>query len=343
MIVADFGGGPACAATTPVQQLVITGRAWADRARPEDRRLALRPRARALPRAASASPSSTTSTPRRTATRGAWSSNPRASAARRTCSTASRPRSAAVRSARSRSRPTARAIKCQRPASRPAGSTSASRRELLGVNGLWTSGPSSEEFDVAAVAGEVDQRERGPLAAQVTGEIDPDMPAGRRRSAQRRRRPRVRRSLPARRAHRYTDDTRVVTLRMWVASMHAVLVVHDQDGDAAQARFSLSSPAPRPRTTVLPASRNSKRHPETGAVSSSIDLPERSTMRSTTEKPEAGALAFALVVKNGSKACAAAVGRHPLAGVGDRRSRTPRRAPRCRSSGCRRKASHRAR
>ena len=28
MVVADFGGGPACAATTPVQQLVITGRAW---------------------------------------------------------------------------------------------------------------------------------------------------------------------------------------------------------------------------------------------------------------------------------------------------------------------------
>jgi hypothetical protein len=28
MITADFGGGPACAPTTPVQQLVITGRQW---------------------------------------------------------------------------------------------------------------------------------------------------------------------------------------------------------------------------------------------------------------------------------------------------------------------------
>ncbi len=28
MVVADFGGGPACAGTTPVQTLVITGRTW---------------------------------------------------------------------------------------------------------------------------------------------------------------------------------------------------------------------------------------------------------------------------------------------------------------------------
>ena len=28
MVTADFGGGPPCATTTPVQQLVITGRAW---------------------------------------------------------------------------------------------------------------------------------------------------------------------------------------------------------------------------------------------------------------------------------------------------------------------------
>ena len=28
MVTADFGGGPPCAPTTPIQQLVITGRAW---------------------------------------------------------------------------------------------------------------------------------------------------------------------------------------------------------------------------------------------------------------------------------------------------------------------------
>ena len=29
IVTADFGGGPACAATTPVQQIVVTGRQWA--------------------------------------------------------------------------------------------------------------------------------------------------------------------------------------------------------------------------------------------------------------------------------------------------------------------------
>ena len=28
MVTADFGGGPACAGTTPVQQLVVTGKQW---------------------------------------------------------------------------------------------------------------------------------------------------------------------------------------------------------------------------------------------------------------------------------------------------------------------------
>ena len=28
IVTADFGGGPPCAATTPVQQVVVTGRSW---------------------------------------------------------------------------------------------------------------------------------------------------------------------------------------------------------------------------------------------------------------------------------------------------------------------------
>ena len=109
MVVADFGGGPACAGSTPVQTLVITGRAWRT-----ERGLRIGDsldRVRELyPELERFSELYDLEDRRSTATPGASSSSRRRSAGRRTCSTACRPRSGAARSSRLRSRPTARAI-----------------------------------------------------------------------------------------------------------------------------------------------------------------------------------------------------------------------------------------
>ena len=81
MVAANFGGGSSCAASTRIQTLAITGRQLADRARPEDRRLA-RPRARALPRADQLPEVAAAATTSTSATTGRWSSSRRRSTAR---------------------------------------------------------------------------------------------------------------------------------------------------------------------------------------------------------------------------------------------------------------------